>query len=217
VHVFLWSRGVEHGDPSLWNMMYNEELHCGVLSDFDLSVSRRNPWVPGTDRTGTIPFMALALLTDKYWNGEIERKYRHELEAFIWVLPFVFLRYQNGESQQGTPVDPWMTANYHACFNEKSGFRTFPKLPEMKERCQSDFKDHWELAQWLILLLGNIDDKTYYQSTSEVNDSQRLASVWPLFVERLRFAANRQPQLGYINKLIDDLGLESPIWVSNDA
>jgi hypothetical protein len=162
--------------------MYSEETHCGFLSDFDLAIPQRNPRVPGTDRTGTIPFMAIALLShlsDSYWNGKIERGYRHELEAFIWVLPFVFLRYQNGQSQQGTPVDPWITANYHTCAQKKSHFRTFPKLPEMKELCQSDFNHHWELAQWLILLLGHMDDRAFYQSITEVNDSQRLASVWP--------------------------------------
>ena len=67
---------LEHGDPSLWNVMYNEDLQCGVLSDFDLSVSQRQRHVPGTDRTGTIPFMAIALLADEYideyWHGGME-------------------------------------------------------------------------------------------------------------------------------------------------
>ena len=70
--------------------MYNVKLHCGVLCDYDLSISQRQPRMPGTDRTGTIPFMAIQLLTDEYWNGSMERLYQHELEAFIWILPFVF-------------------------------------------------------------------------------------------------------------------------------
>ncbi|KAF8953676.1 hypothetical protein BDZ97DRAFT_1644510, partial [Flammula alnicola] len=69
----------EHGDPSLWDVMYNEDLKCGVLSGCDLSVSRRQSCRPGTDRTGTILFMVIDLLTDKYWRGEIERPYRHKL------------------------------------------------------------------------------------------------------------------------------------------
>ena len=44
------------------------------------------PRVPETDRTGTISFMAIELLTDEYWNGKIEQLCRDELEAFIWIL-----------------------------------------------------------------------------------------------------------------------------------
>ena len=84
--------------------MYNDNLHCRVLCDYDISISRRHLRVPGMDRTGTILFMAIELLTEEYWNGSIERLYQHELEAFIWILPFVFLRYQNEKSQQGTLV-----------------------------------------------------------------------------------------------------------------
>ena len=198
--------------------MYNEDLHCGVLSDFDLSISRRHPRVPGTDRTGTIPFMALELLTDEYWNGEIERKYRHEMEAFIWVLPFVFLRYQNGESQQGTPVDPWMTANYHACFNEKNGFRNVVTLRKMERLCQSDFKDHWELAESLLSWLTDVDQSSrkYRKFQRETDDSNVnvLASMWPAFVEQLKILVEQFPvQFGYLDKLVGDLELETPIWI----
>jgi hypothetical protein len=101
--------------------------------------------------------MAIALLSDKYWNGEIERKYRHELEAFIWVLPFVFLRYQDRQSQRGTPVDGWMTDNYRTCAKEKSYLRTPEMLPDMQKSCQSDFKDHWEFAESLLCWLIDLD------------------------------------------------------------
>src|SRR5271170_3917635 len=84
----------------------------------------------GTNRMGTIPFMAIELLTNEYWNGSIERLYRHELEAFIWILPFVFLRYQNGKSQRGTVVDQWMTSNYISCREKKSAFRNVDDLRE---------------------------------------------------------------------------------------
>jgi len=70
--------------------MYNEDSDCGVLGDFDLSIDRRSPRLPGTDRTG---FMAITLLSDKYLHGKMERKYRHELEALIWVLLLAVLRF----------------------------------------------------------------------------------------------------------------------------
>ena len=78
-------------------MMYDSELGCGVLTDFDLSILQWEPRVIGTDRTGTIPFMALDLLTAEYWSGLVKRYYYHELESFTWVLPYVCLCYQNGQ------------------------------------------------------------------------------------------------------------------------
>ncbi|KJA28917.1 hypothetical protein HYPSUDRAFT_100472, partial [Hypholoma sublateritium FD-334 SS-4] len=89
-HAFLWKHGVEHGDPSLSNVMYHPIRQCGVLMDFDLAAIQWLPLVPGTDKTGTIPYMALNLLCQEYWNGGVMRYYHHELEAFIWILVFVF-------------------------------------------------------------------------------------------------------------------------------
>ena len=126
VHALLCDHDIEYDDsPSLCNIMCNGNMKSGVLIDYDFWSSLRHPWVPqaGTNRTGTIPFMAVELLTDKYWNGSIERLYRHDLEAFIWILPFVFLRYQNGKSQRGTLVDQWMTSNYITCYEKKSTFQ----------------------------------------------------------------------------------------------
>ena len=87
VHAFLWNRYVEHGDPSLWNVMYNKELGCGVLGDYDLSICRRKQRVP---RTGTVPFMAIDLLTDEYWNGEIVRLYRMNSRPSYGYYPSSF-------------------------------------------------------------------------------------------------------------------------------
>ncbi|KJA25232.1 hypothetical protein HYPSUDRAFT_120560, partial [Hypholoma sublateritium FD-334 SS-4] len=55
------------------------------------------PRVSGTARIGTIPFMALDLLVDRHWKGQSTRYYHHELESFVWMLPFVFLAYENGK------------------------------------------------------------------------------------------------------------------------
>ncbi|KAF8881296.1 hypothetical protein CPB84DRAFT_1687276 [Gymnopilus junonius] len=97
-HAFLWKNFVEHGDPSLSNLMYDEDNGRGILTDFDLSLLQWQPRVFGTDRTGNIPFMALALLTDRYWDGRLERSYHHGLESFIWILPYVkFLLHQRFE------------------------------------------------------------------------------------------------------------------------
>ncbi|KAF8808817.1 hypothetical protein BYT27DRAFT_7136869, partial [Phlegmacium glaucopus] len=122
-HAFLWKYRVEHRDPSLGNMMYDPDLKCGVLTDFDLSIFQWEPRVIGTDPTGTIPFMAIDLLTEAYWQGLTKCLYRHELEAFIWILPYTFLLYRDGLRLRNKHVDPWRTSDYNTCRKEKSDFQ----------------------------------------------------------------------------------------------
>ena len=97
-HHFLWKINIQHGDPSLWNIMYNPHKSCGILVDYDLAVIEGQSQPSGTGRTGTISFMAVDLLIDEYWEGKVDRLYCHELQAFIWVLPFVFLSYKGQET-----------------------------------------------------------------------------------------------------------------------
>ncbi|KAL6307009.1 hypothetical protein BKA93DRAFT_131991 [Sparassis latifolia] len=122
-HFRFWLHGVEHGDISLYNLMYNPDTKRGVLNDFDLTVIRegseeRKP--TGKECTGTVPFMALDLLMPDYYSGKITRLYRHDLESFVWVLPFVLLR--NYSTDQDTQLNTWCTSDYNQCRKEKLDF-----------------------------------------------------------------------------------------------
>jgi hypothetical protein len=59
----------------------------GILNDFDLAT-----WVghstTNSDRTGTLPFMAIDLL-DGELEDRIPQLYRHDLESFSWVLAYI--------------------------------------------------------------------------------------------------------------------------------
>ncbi|KDR79225.1 hypothetical protein GALMADRAFT_1228876 [Galerina marginata CBS 339.88] len=121
-HAFLWKNHVEHGDPSLSNLMYDPDTQSGVLSDFDLSILQWEPRVVGTERTGTVPFMAIELLTKDYWEGKIPRYYHHELESFIWILVYVSLLYNDEIRQSNSGVNTWRTADYIACARNKLHF-----------------------------------------------------------------------------------------------
>ena len=113
-HAFLWKNRIEHGDPSLGNLMYNPVNKCGVLTDFDLSILQWESRTFGVARTGTIPFMAIDLLSDKYWKGFIPRFYYHELESFVWILVYVFFLYKNKVRvpNPDVNVDAWRTSNH---------------------------------------------------------------------------------------------------------
>ncbi|KAF8195424.1 hypothetical protein BJ912DRAFT_956932 [Pholiota molesta] len=193
-----WNNGLEYGDACLRNMMYDDSLECGVLTDHDTSISLQDARVLRTDRAGAMPFMALELLTGKYWRGKVARHYRHELEAFIWILAFVFLAYQDKESQRGTL---------------KNEFRAFEMLPDHGKRCQDDFIQHWplprQLLKWLSRLAMYIDDATI----SLLASYNGVDGLWPRFVAELdKFAAlDSSSFMDYLPELIADLELRNTL------
>ena len=58
----------------------------GVLNYWDLATIASDSNTPGTGRTSTISFIALRLLTGR----DIEHKFRHDAEPFIWAFVWVF-------------------------------------------------------------------------------------------------------------------------------
>ena len=61
-----------------------------------------------------------------------------------------------GSLKQGTAVDSaWMTSNYIGCYDKKSSFllKTTSKEHDLDTHGQSDFIDHWELAEELVILV----------------------------------------------------------------
>ena len=90
-HYRLWVNGIHHGDISFNNLMYDFLAETGepvgIVNDYDLAT-----WVDhstmNTDRTGTIPFMAIDLL-DGGLDSCTPRLYRHDMESFVWVLAYI--------------------------------------------------------------------------------------------------------------------------------
>ncbi|KAG8952080.1 hypothetical protein FRC03_012271 [Tulasnella sp. 419] len=96
----------------------------GVLNDYDLSTLTPpgcDQGPTGTDRTGTLPFMALDLLEPDALAGEVEHQYRHDFEAFLWVLTWIAHRYQGGEEIPKAPFTSWI-ADHHRCSVEKESY-----------------------------------------------------------------------------------------------
>ncbi|KAF9643788.1 hypothetical protein BDM02DRAFT_3151168 [Thelephora ganbajun] len=85
-HFCLWKKGIRHGDISLGNLMWDDRRKVGILNDFDLARFADQTGASGQDNTGTLPFMALDLLSEEGLRGEIPRRYRHEAESFAWTL-----------------------------------------------------------------------------------------------------------------------------------
>ena len=182
-HAFLWKTHVEHGDPSVDKMMYDSEGECRVLTDFDLSLLQWEPRVLGTDRTGTVPFMAIELLTDEYWKGTIKRYYHHELESFIWVIVFVFLLYQDGKRRSNQYATPWMTSNYNTCRERMVDFYMHSVY---EAQAQKDYAALWPLALDLCSSLAILPARKRRRfranispSASWIEDSKEM---WDTFI-----------------------------------
>ncbi len=94
-----------HRDISLNNMMYRKGRDnskqkfqiLGVLNDFDLSSFLPPKEAASLHRTGTPPYMAFDLLG----QSDVGHLYRHDVEAFYYVLLLLCCRYEIVQSAEG--------------------------------------------------------------------------------------------------------------------
>ncbi|KAG1774541.1 hypothetical protein EV702DRAFT_1032067 [Suillus placidus] len=123
-HYALWEGFVHHRDVSPSNLMVyktSDGRWIGVLNDFDLSSTQAAP--SGQERTGTVPFMALDLLTKKAIEGRVEHLYQHDAESFIWVLTWACICYEDGVFiGKGTVLNDWLKVDAIGCQEKKSNF-----------------------------------------------------------------------------------------------
>jgi Fungal protein kinase len=90
----------------------------GVLNDWDLATVVCDSTTPSTDRTGTIPFMALRLLT----GHDVEHKYRHEAESFIWACAWVCACADGKKEMLVKPYATWRTLDMAQCAISRGDF-----------------------------------------------------------------------------------------------
>ncbi|KAI0758692.1 hypothetical protein C8Q74DRAFT_258925 [Fomes fomentarius] len=126
-HYLNWCNGIQHKDISLNNLMYRrkpDNTPCAVLNDWDLSsvVTEEKETYSGFELTGTVPFMAIDLLTEEALAGKVRHLYRHDLESFLWVFLWVVHCCLNGQKLAKPPFEKWSTPDVEACRGAKWGF-----------------------------------------------------------------------------------------------
>ncbi|KAG2124883.1 hypothetical protein DEU56DRAFT_892845 [Suillus clintonianus] len=160
-HVALWKGGVYHRDVSPGNMMWYEKdgKLIGVLNDYDLSSLASDRGPRGNERTGTIPFMAIDLLTAKGQRGEVKHMYRYDMESFVWVFIWVCLRYREGVLLEtgSRPLDKWATKSAVECGQMKHWF-----LRELENYYPTDIEKHMRffIVDCVEILLEDSKDRT---------------------------------------------------------
>ncbi|KIK35380.1 hypothetical protein CY34DRAFT_586747 [Suillus luteus UH-Slu-Lm8-n1] len=150
-HYMLWKSGVYHRDISPSKLMCYR-LPCGrvisVLNDYDLS-SIQDDCARGNERTGTVPFMSINLLTLSAMDGAVDHMYWHYAESLIWVFVWVCLRYKNGRlrRKRTLPLDRWLGVNaLTICASLKSHFLLAERL-DSSTRPSPSHQENWRLAQ----------------------------------------------------------------------
>ncbi|KAJ7592597.1 hypothetical protein C8J56DRAFT_479527 [Mycena floridula] len=145
-HFLLWQKGLQHGDISVNNLMFNPLTEKGILNDYDLALFVLDQPSPSPRRTptGTMPFMALELLTKKGWNGDVRRLYRHDLESFAWVLLWICAHFRDGKEDRPGKLDLFLTNDPISCYDRKSA-----RLPSIVP--SSDYASYWPAAMLMVM------------------------------------------------------------------
>jgi serine/threonine protein kinase len=97
-------------DNSLTSISPNKSLNGGFLIDLDYAI-RRNPvsgqfMSSGAHRTGTLPYMAIDILTDPTFP----HLYEHDVESFFYVLIWCGI-YPTGKDED--PLVAWRKGKIH--------------------------------------------------------------------------------------------------------
>ena len=90
-HCVLWVMVIWHVDINVAGMMWDNCKEKAVLSDFDLTKTSKSKLTCQNDIKGTLPFIALDLLTVEGMTDEIAPLYRHELASFTWGFIYLLL------------------------------------------------------------------------------------------------------------------------------
>ncbi|KAF8318065.1 uncharacterized protein EI90DRAFT_3158646 [Cantharellus anzutake] len=127
-HWGLWDGEVFHGDISTGNLMYKPGTKRGVLVDFDLARLGKQMGPSGKDNTGTMPFMALDLLSVEALKGSVLRLYRHDSESFAWCLIYICICMDKGDDGKILTISPHPLSSWFKspdnCRNSKQNEET---------------------------------------------------------------------------------------------
>ncbi|KAL6299964.1 hypothetical protein BKA93DRAFT_829456 [Sparassis latifolia] len=151
-HFQRWSKGVQLGHVYLQNLVYDSASKRGLFIDLDVCVdvthSPESPWPSGI---GTHNFRALDLFYHNRGMGRMgTRHYRHHLESFIWMLPFVLLQGSEDHNQIAM-LNEWKSTVLIECLSERQYFLLHCDLTRYKTKPANE--GAWKKACAVLLWL----------------------------------------------------------------
>ncbi|KAG2129039.1 uncharacterized protein EDB93DRAFT_144737 [Suillus bovinus] len=178
-HYTLWKHDVHHRDISPNNLLvyWLNGQWIGVLNDYDLSSTKRDG-PSGRERTGTVPFMAVDLLSQPGLKGKVAHLYRHDAESLVWVLVWVCLGYRGGKLlSNGRLLDDWLKVDALGCWKEKSAFLfhlRHGKAENSNIKPSLSHQSNWKVA---VACLGTI----HYTPVAKIDElSRSILQKWLL-------------------------------------
>ncbi|KAI5115836.1 hypothetical protein M0805_008270 [Coniferiporia weirii] len=166
-HHFLWDHGIMHRDISIGNLMCRlgkDGRVCGVLNDWDLAKLKDSKDPTSNTRTGTRPFMARDLLTDK----PQEHLERFDWESMLYVLIWIACRYgSGGKVLNEDPLPSWFEHDLEILRKDKTSVCSGEIPP---------FTEHYEgLISWVIPMLGLFQSGYSWKSLRQITDKTALS------------------------------------------
>ncbi|KAG1793252.1 uncharacterized protein HD556DRAFT_513768 [Suillus plorans] len=172
-HRALWKGGVLHRDVSPSNLMVYRlrGQFMAVLNDYDLSSFKRDG-PRGLERTGTVPFMAVDLLSPDAMAGKVEHVYAHDAESLIWVLTWVCLRYEEGKLlSKNRPLEDWLKVDACTCAEKKGNFG-FTGIRSV--RPSTSHADSWDLVRRCFSAVQSLYTAFEYRKLTDESAFQLL-------------------------------------------
>jgi hypothetical protein len=117
-----------------------------------------------------MPFMALELLTEKAWNGLVERLYRHDCESFAWVLLWICCRYDDGEEINDPPLSDLITDSFKQCFAMK--ISTISSLNDIAPT--ASYEQFWGVVLKLLFLADQRRFRAAWGPTSLLKEAPAI-------------------------------------------
>ncbi|KAL7277862.1 hypothetical protein ACG7TL_008808 [Trametes sanguinea] len=107
-HFHGWRRGVHHRELTPMHLAYirtEDSSIQGMLHDWDVPVdgASQERFPATVPSPSFVPYMAVDLLTSEALKGGVPVLYRHDLEAFIWVLIWTVCCFDNGTMVRAAP------------------------------------------------------------------------------------------------------------------
>ena len=164
---------------------YDGNSVVGVLNDWGLATIIPSLGTFNTDRTSTIPFMALQLLSGK----SVVHKPRHDAESFIWLFLWV-CGCSDGSKREVlvAPYKAWRKLDMTACKRARRAFLCGTSLEDI------NVSEHhapnalfclflaW-LLQQLSLHIWNFNPTSAHRNTQEQKDMALFKALLPEFRE----------------------------------